>query len=86
LSGGRSSRLYRSLVYDAQLATHASAYYIEYMQAGKPVICSDTGGNTELIEHGVSGYLYPVGDTAALAGYMSELLAERDIRQRRRTY
>ena len=34
LSGGRSSRLYRSLVYDAQLATHASAYYIEYMQAG----------------------------------------------------
>lgn len=34
LSGGRSSRLYRSLVYDAQLATHAGAYYIEYMQAG----------------------------------------------------
>ncbi|MCH7867337.1 MAG: insulinase family protein [Myxococcales bacterium] len=34
LSGGRSSRLYRSLVYDAQLATHARAYYIEYHQAG----------------------------------------------------
>jgi predicted Zn-dependent peptidase len=34
LSGGRSSRLYRSLVYDAQLATRAGAYYVEYMEAG----------------------------------------------------
>ncbi|MCP5042710.1 MAG: insulinase family protein [bacterium] len=34
LSAGRSSRLYRSLVYDAGLATHANAYYIEYLQAG----------------------------------------------------
>ncbi len=34
LSGGRSSRLYRSLVYESQLATHASAYYVEYKQAG----------------------------------------------------
>jgi zinc protease len=34
LSGGRSSRLYRSLVYDAQVATYASAYYIEFMHAG----------------------------------------------------
>ena len=34
LSGGRSSRLYRSLVYDAQLATYAAAYYAEYMHAG----------------------------------------------------
>ena len=34
LSGGRSSRLYRSLVYEAQLASYASATYVEYMQAG----------------------------------------------------
>lgn len=34
LSGGRSSRLYRSLVYDAQIATYAAAYYAEYMHAG----------------------------------------------------
>jgi predicted Zn-dependent peptidase len=34
LSGGRSSRLYRSLVYEAQIATYASVHYIEYKQAG----------------------------------------------------
>ncbi len=34
LSGGRSSRLYRALVYEAQLATYAGAYYVEYMHAG----------------------------------------------------
>jgi zinc protease len=34
LSGGRSSRLYRSLVYESQKASHANAYYMEYMQAG----------------------------------------------------
>lgn len=34
LSGGRSSRLYRALVYEAQLASYAGAYYIEYMHAG----------------------------------------------------
>jgi len=34
LSGGRSSRLYRALVYEAQVATHASVFYVEYMQAG----------------------------------------------------
>ena len=34
LSGGRSSRLYRKIVYDAQVARYASAYYVEYMHAG----------------------------------------------------
>jgi predicted Zn-dependent peptidase len=33
-SGGRSSRLYRSLVYEAQIASYAHAYYAEYMHAG----------------------------------------------------
>ncbi len=34
LSGGRSSRLYRALVYDEPLVNSAHAYYIEYMHAG----------------------------------------------------
>ena len=35
---------------------------IEYLQAGLPVICSNVGGNPEIIDHGVSGYLYDMGD------------------------
>ncbi len=34
LSGGRSSRLYRALVYDEPLVNSVHAYYIEYMHAG----------------------------------------------------
>ena len=34
LSGGRSSRLYRSLVYDAEVASSANTHYIEHLSAG----------------------------------------------------
>lgn len=34
---------------------------VEYMQARLPVVASDVGGNAEAIEHGVTGYLFPVG-------------------------
>ncbi|TDT39477.1 glycosyltransferase involved in cell wall biosynthesis [Halospina denitrificans] len=46
---------------------------IEYMRGGKPVVCTDAGGNAEIVEHGVNGYLYPVGDTETLARYLAEL-------------
>jgi glycosyltransferase involved in cell wall biosynthesis len=46
---------------------------IEYLQAGLAVICSEVGGNPEIIEHGVTGLLYPVGDVEALAGQLSQL-------------
>jgi len=47
---------------------------MEYMAHQKPVICSDVGGNSELVEHGVNGYLYPAGDIKLLAKYLIELL------------
>ncbi len=40
---------------------------IEYLRCGKPVVCSNTGGNPEIIAEGVNGYLYDVGDVTALA-------------------
>lgn len=46
---------------------------IEYMRGGKPVVCTDAGGNPEIVEHGVNGYLYPVGDTERLGHYLVEL-------------
>jgi len=51
---------------------------IEYMGFGKPVVCTDAGGNSELIQQGVNGYLYPVGDVHELAKSLNELLKSKD--------
>lgn len=55
---------------------------IEYMTAGMPVIASDVGGNRELVEHEVNGYIFQYNDYENLAKYMhllseNHLLAER---------
>lgn len=39
---------------------------LEYMAVGLPVVATPVGGNPELVEEGVTGALFPVGDTAAL--------------------
>lgn len=54
---------------------------IEYMAAGKPVVCSNVGGNNELIKHGLNGYLYPVGDIQQLTNYLIALLESADDRK-----
>lgn len=46
---------------------------IEYMRNAKPVVCTNTGGNNEIVEHGVNGYLYPVGDIGRLAAILTEI-------------
>lgn len=51
---------------------------MEYMAHGKPVVCSDVGGNPELVTHGKSGYLYPVGDVASLAENILLLLQDAE--------
>jgi L-malate glycosyltransferase len=40
---------------------------IEYIQSGVPVVCTDTGGNNELVINGVTGHLVPVGNIDMLA-------------------
>ena len=55
---------------------------LEAMACGVPTIGSMTGGIPELIQHGKTGYLAPVGDTAAMADYAITLLSdERKIEQ-----
>lgn len=49
---------------------------IEYMQSSLPVICTRVGGNPEIVEHGVNGYLYEVGDTEKLAEYIMNLATD----------
>lgn len=46
--------------------------------AGLPVIATRCGGPEEIIDDGVTGWLVPVGDVAAMADRMAWLLAHRD--------
>ncbi len=55
---------------------------LEGMACGKPVICTDVGGTSEIIEHGVSGYLVPPGDPAPLAAHLMTLLTNSDLAER----
>ncbi|MEI9852615.1 MAG: glycosyltransferase family 4 protein [Sphingomonas sp.] len=57
----------------------------EAMAAGTPVISSDrVGAATELIAHGVNGFVVPVGDIAGYAGAMEMLLTDSGLATRMR--
>jgi len=49
---------------------------LEAMRCGLPVVATRSGGAEELVEHGVTGRLVPVGDAGALAEAIAALLAE----------
>ena len=53
---------------------------IEYMGCAKPVVCTEVGGNPELVEHGTNGFLVDVGDTKALAQRIQEVLLNESLR------
>lgn len=54
---------------------------IEAMACGKPVVSTNRGGPSETIVDGVTGYLVPPGDAAALASRVIHLLRHPDLRQ-----
>lgn len=51
---------------------------LEAMASGLPVIATATGGNPELVDHGVTGLLVAVGDAVALAHAIERLLDHPD--------
>ncbi len=55
---------------------------IEALALGVPTVATDVGGNPEVITHGATGLLVPAGDTDALAGALTRLLSENDLRER----
>lgn len=55
---------------------------IEAMMAGKPVVAFDSGGISEWLEHGVTGFLVPSGDTRAFGAAIDRLSADRELRAR----
>jgi N-acetyl-alpha-D-glucosaminyl L-malate synthase BshA len=49
---------------------------LEAMSCGVPVVATRTGGVPEVVTHGESGFLAPIGDVDAMAGYALELLGD----------
>ena len=54
---------------------------MEAMAAGVPVVASQIAGVPELVEDGVSGFLVPPADAAALAKTVAVLLGDAELRQ-----
>ena len=63
------------------LAEGISNTVLEAMACGRPVIATRTGGNPELVEHGVTGLLVAVGDAADLASAITTLVVDPAARQ-----
>lgn len=68
-------------------ASFATGFYgsplkvFEYMAMGKPVIAPPMGQLTELIEHGVSGYLVPSEDTRQISRTLLDLYLDPERRR-----
>lgn len=55
---------------------------MEAMSAGVPVVATDIWGNNELVVHGETGFLVPVGDRAGLARFAYKILEDPELRAR----
>lgn len=55
---------------------------IEAMCAGLPIVATDVGGVNELVEDGVSGFLVPAGDQAAMSNCLDRLQNDVALRVR----
>ena len=48
---------------------------MEAMACGRPVVATNSGDSSDLIEDGVTGYVVPIGDDKALTGRVAELVS-----------
>jgi glycosyltransferase involved in cell wall biosynthesis len=53
---------------------------IEYMATGLPVVCTDVGGNRELVQDGRNGFFVPPNDPQRLADAIVKLIKDPDLR------
>ena len=81
LAGWKSNQTIRGLMQDARALVMPSfaeglpVVLMESLALKRPVISTYIAGIPELVENGVSGFLVPAGDAAALADAMAAILA-----------
>jgi glycosyltransferase involved in cell wall biosynthesis len=63
------------LVVNPSLTEGLPNVVLEAMSVGTPVVATDVGGVSEIIEHGKTGWLAPAADPATLAGALRRALA-----------
>jgi glycosyltransferase involved in cell wall biosynthesis len=69
----------------AVLPSHSEGMPVSLMEAaacGVPAVATAVGGVPELIEAGVTGFVVPPGDDAALAKALARILGDRDLATR----
>ena len=64
------------------LSEATSLAILEAMAAGKPVVATNVGGNSALVDDGVTGFLVPPGNADALGERISLLLSDRELADR----
>ena len=67
------------------LCSHSEGFsnaILEAMGMGLPVVATRVGGNIEMVEDGVSGYLVPPGDDPALGERLLALARDPALRRR----
>jgi glycosyltransferase involved in cell wall biosynthesis len=55
---------------------------LESMAAGLPIVATCVGGNGELVDHGLNGFLVPPQNPATLADAIMRILADSDLARR----
>ncbi|OPY28791.1 MAG: putative glycosyl transferase [Methanocella sp. PtaU1.Bin125] len=55
---------------------------LEAMSSGKPVVCTDAGGDREMVRDGVNGFVVPMRNPKALAEKINAVLSDADMRSR----
>lgn len=64
------------------LASHNEPFglvIVEAMAAGVPVVVTRAGGALEIVEHGINGFLVPVGDIAILSEYVCKIVKDKSL-------
>ncbi|MDA1267651.1 MAG: glycosyltransferase family 4 protein [Bacteroidetes bacterium] len=55
---------------------------LEAMASGTPVVATESGGTSEMIEEGVTGFLVPIGEVDTLVKTLEKLLSSRSLRKK----
>jgi glycosyltransferase involved in cell wall biosynthesis len=66
----------------ASLVEAAGNVVLEAMSAGRPAVCTDSGGPGEFVVDGQTGFVVPVGDAAAIASRVKLLLQDTPLSER----